>query len=114
LDHGIVNLDSESIVVSSIIGGIQVGISLWLCSDDHDDGNGPDPNGCDQGQVDRRVPNGTSPAGEDWPGCVAIDESGTSPAASGPRSSLHAPAGRVKVLRRIYCGGCWHVRTAGS
>ncbi len=68
-NYDTIKTDLEYIGVDSTLGGVKLDNKLYTYSDYHDGWNGLDPNGggCDYGQVNCLVPDGTFPAGADTP-----------------------------------------------
>ena len=68
-NYDTIKTDLEYIGVNSTLGGVKLDNKLYTYSDYHNGWNGLDPNGggCDYGQINCLVPDGTFPAGADTP-----------------------------------------------
>ena len=68
-NYDTIKTDFEYIGLNTALGGVHVDNKLYTYSDYHDGWNGLDPNGggCDYGQVNCLVPDGTFPAGAGTP-----------------------------------------------
>lgn len=68
-NYDTIKTDLEYIGVDSTLGGVKLDNKLYTYSDYHNGWNGLDPNGggCDYGQINCLVPDGTFPAGADTP-----------------------------------------------
>jgi iron complex outermembrane recepter protein len=68
-NYDTIKTDFEYIGVDSMLGDVKLDNKLYTYSDYHNGWNGLDPNGggCDYGQINCLVPDGTFPAGADTP-----------------------------------------------